>query len=92
VKEFIYNFRHVDQYIKLNGKHFNLGEGVLQVFKLPWERIVARRRKGYNSTITIYFTRTKHEHDVLCFGYLITKASRKQKLIQLEALIEILAF
>jgi hypothetical protein len=45
VKEFIYNFRHVDQYIKLNGKHFNLGEGVVQVFKLPWERIVAKKEK-----------------------------------------------
>jgi hypothetical protein len=79
VKEFIYNFRHVDQYIKLNGKHFNLGEGAVQVF--TWEKIVARRRKKYNSTITVYFTRTKHEHDVPRFGYLITKALGRQKLI-----------
>jgi hypothetical protein len=91
-KEFIYNFQHVDQYIKLNDKHFNLGKGVVQVFEFPWERIVGRRRKGYNLTITNYFTRTKHEHDVPHFGYLITKALGRKKLIQLEALIEILAF
>jgi hypothetical protein len=75
----------------LNGKNFHLGEDVVQVFKLPWEKLIARK-KGYNSTITIYFTRTKHEHDVPRFGYFITKAIGKQKLGQLEALIKILAF
>jgi hypothetical protein len=91
ITEMICNYRIIEEAAKLRGKEVDLTiEGIAKVFKVPSIGTVVGGKAGYNTTIAKYFVGKEEEHYTPCFGYVIYKADGPLKVMQLEALIEIL--
>ncbi len=79
-KKLVCSFNYDDQYVKLQGRQIDIGEeGIVKVFKLPWEGLMARTLEGYNGVVATYFVGFQQDHYIFKSGYLSGQSNGKAK-------------
>jgi hypothetical protein len=77
----------------LQGKQIKLQvEVVVEVFKLPYTKVVVGGKRGYNVSIAKYFIGGEIEHYVPRFKYFIAKANGPLKVMKLIVIMEVITF
>jgi hypothetical protein len=64
----------------MQGQQIDISEeGIVKVFKVPWEGLMARALKGYNGVVTTYFVGIQQDHYIFKLGYLIAQVDGKAR-------------